>query len=142
MGALRALVQALELVERELDFCLRSTKDMLWSAAVRSPEPAAEFLRVCAQGMDTLDGQPFSGLWRKAASERLTALKPCDFEVLMSVGAVLGRYESEGQRNSVALARTKLNEQLSDAVEERRRQGRVYGALSVTAGAFLVIMLL
>lgn len=138
---LRSLTEALELMERELDFRLPPMKDLILETAQRSAEPASEFLLACGKGMDELGGRPLSGLWRQTATEKLTALKRCDLEVLFSVGAVLGRYDGEGQRSAIAAARERLSDLLAGASEERSRQGRVYGALSVSAGAFLVILL-
>ena len=139
---LQSLTEALELMERELDFRLPPMKELIWETARRSAEPASEFLAACAERMDELEGQPLSGLWQQAALDELPALKPCDREVLLSVGAVLGRYDAESQRGAISAARERLAGFLADAVEERRRQGRVYGALGATAGAFLVILLL
>lgn len=139
--ALRSLTEALELMERELDFRLPPMKELILETARRSAEPASGFLRTCGERMDELEGRPLSGLWRQAAVEKLPALKNCELETLFSVGAVLGRYDGEGQRCAIAAARERLTCILSEATEERRRQGRVYGALSVTAGAFLVILL-
>lgn len=140
--ALRSLIEALELMERELDFRLPPMKELILETAQRSAEPASGFLRTCGEGIDELRGRPFSGLWRQTALEKLSALKNSDLEVLVSVGAVLGRYDGEGQRRAIAAVRERLVGFLDDASEERRRQGRVYGALSITAGVFLVILLL
>lgn len=141
VAALRSLTEMLELMERELDFRLPPMKELIGETARRSAEPAAGFLRACAQGMDGLEGQPLSGLWQRAARAELPGLKPCDLEALLSVGAVLGRYDAESQRGALSAARERLAGFWGDAVEERRRQGRVYGVLGAAAGAFLVILL-
>lgn len=140
--ALRSLIEALELMERELDFRLPPMKELILATACRATEPAAGFLHACGEGMDKLEGKPLAGLWRQAALEKLPALKKQDLETLFSVGAVLGRYDGEGQRRTIAVAWERLSNFLAEASEERRRQGKVYGALSVTAGAFLVILLI
>lgn len=140
--ALRSLVGALELLERELDFRLPPMKELITETARRSAEPAARFLRVCAENMDRLEGRPLSRLWQQTAREELPALKPCDLEALCSVGAVLGRYDAESQRSVLSAARERLESYLTQALDERRRQGRVYTTLGAAAGAFLVILLL
>lgn len=140
--ALRSLTEALELMERELDFRLPPMKELILAVAARAAEPAAGFLRACGEEVEKLEGKPLARLWRQAALEKLPALKKQDLETLFSVGAVLGRYDGEGQRRTIAAARERLSDFLAEASEERRRQGKVYGALSVTAGAFLVILLL
>ena len=45
-------------------------------------------------------------------------------------------------RQALALARAQLEQCLEAAVAERARMGKVYGALGLAAGAFLVIVLL
>ena len=59
-----------------------------------------------------------------------------------TLGGILGRYDSEGQTQALALAREQLEQCLEAAVSERARMGKVYGALGLAAGAFLVIVLL
>lgn len=140
--ALRSLTEALEQMERELDFRLPPMKELILQTARMTPEPASGFLRACGEGMDELEGRPLSELWRRTAQEKLSVLKKCDLEALFSLGGVLGRYDAEGQRCAITAVRERLESLLSEAAEERRRQGRVYGALSVTAGAILVILLL
>ena len=140
--ALRALVEALELMERELEFRLTPMQELLEGTARRVGEPAAGFLGACARGLDELGERSLAELWAREAGERLTPLKPRDLEVVLSVGGVLGRYDAEGQRRAIAACREELTGFLAAAAEERRKQGRVYGALGVTAGAFLVILLL
>lgn len=139
---LQSLTEALELMERELDFRLPPMRELILETSRRSAEPAAGFLRTCAKGMDELEGQLLSGLWQRAALMKLPALKKCDLETLLSVGAVLGRYDAESQRSVISAARERLAGFLADAVEDRRRQGRVYGTLGAAAGIFLVILLL
>jgi stage III sporulation protein AB len=142
VAALRSLTQALELLERELDFHLPPMGELLLAVAQRCQQPAARFLQSVGERLGELDGRPLSQLWGRAVRELLPALKPCDLETLDCVGAVLGRYDGEGQRHAIAAARDRLGALLADAVQERRRQGRVYGAVSVTAGIFLTLLLL
>ena len=140
--ALRSLIQALELMEQELDFRLPPMRELIFETAQRTAEPASKFLRACAESMEELEGKPLSGLWQQAAREELSALKPCDLETLFSVGAILGRYDAESQRSVISAARERLSGFLAEALDERHRQGRVYGTLGAAAGAFLVILLL
>ena len=53
---------------------------------------------------------------------------------------MLGQYDGESQRQALEHTREQLEEQLAQACEQRRRLGRVYGALGVTAGAVLMIL--
>ena len=61
---------------------------------------------------------------------------------LLLLGEVLGRYEADSQRQALEHARQALEREEQRAQEERRRLGRVYQALGLSGGAFLVILLL
>ena len=63
-------------------------------------------------------------------------------QILESLGGILGRYDGEGQAQALSLARAQLEQCLEAATAERARMGKVYGALGLAAGAFLVIVLL
>ena len=61
---------------------------------------------------------------------------------LEELGEVLGRYDGDGQREALAHTRAELSRALEQAREAREKQGRMYQVLAITAGAFLVILLL
>ncbi|MEG0321950.1 MAG: stage III sporulation protein AB, partial [Oscillospiraceae bacterium] len=81
-------------------------------------------------------------VWRTAAAEELPMLKSEDVAVLAALGAVLGRYDGEGQQKSLALTLERLGHCMENAKGERDRLGKVYGVLTLSVGAFLVILLL
>ena len=112
--ALGALCAGLELMERELALRLTPLPQLMEELAHRTEEPARRLFSACRRALDGLERETFAHAWR-----RLTDQLP------VSPGA---RRELEGLR--------------ARAGEERLRLGKVYGALGVTAGAFLVILLL
>ena len=63
-------------------------------------------------------------------------------ELLAPLGELLGRYDGPAQRDGVAAVRARLEELADRAQADCRRQGRVYRALGLSGGAFLVILLL
>lgn len=139
---LRSLTNAFDVMEHELDFRLPSMADWINDTARRSTQPAESFLEACVSGIGKNEGTAFGEIWKRAAASELPALKQCDIEIVMMMGTVLGRYDAESQRSTIAEARKRLTEHLASAVEERKRQGKVYSVLGATAGAFLVILLL
>lgn len=138
---LEALAGALAQMERELDFRLPPMGEWLLGAAEGSAEPASGFLRECARGLDRQEG-PLLPLWGRAAKERLTALNREDVQILLDLGAVLWRYGWEEQKKALALAVERLSQARAQAQEARRGKGKVYGTLSLAAGALLVIVLI
>lgn len=139
---LRSMSAALELIGCELDFRAPPVRELFERLAVETEQPAASFFRACAEEMSVGEGRPLSELWRKCVKERLTSLKQAEAACLISVGAVLGRYDAQSQRRALNRAREQLDGYLSGAMQERRQKGRVYGALSAAAGVFLVVLLL
>ena len=138
---IRALLLGLEVMERELSFRMPLLEEMLSAAAGASEEPARSFLSVCKRELTQNSDRPFAEIWNRAAREQLTALKTSDFDPIFVLGGVLGRYDSEGQRQAIFQTCSALKQILSSAVAERGSRGKVYRVLGTTVGAFLVILL-
>lgn len=140
-GSLRQMARALGLLERELELRAPPLSQLLEEAAGRSEGAARVLLEECCRGLGALDREDFSALWRRQVAQR----KEFGAEgqaVLAPLGDILGRYEARTQGESVAAAGRALGE-LADLIrEERRHRGRVYQALGLSGGAFLVILLL
>ena len=139
---LRAMTGALELAERELSFRLPPIPDLFSSLERRAPAPARACFGRCLAGMDRLGEDSLGTLWREAVEETLPDLAPEDREELAELGEVLGRYDGDGQREALAHTRAELSRALEQAREAWEKQGRMYQVLGITAGAFLVILLL
>ena len=63
-------------------------------------------------------------------------------EALGPLGEILGRYDCREQRAGLAAVRGRLEELSVLARADSRRRGRVYEALGLSGGAFLVVLLL
>ena len=94
---------------------------------------------VCA--MDARRKQVYNALFQ-TDGEKLERLCPDRAISLEELGEVLGRYDGDGQREALAHTRAELSRALEQAREAREKQGRMYQVLGITAGAFLVILLL
>ena len=62
--------------------------------------------------------------------------------MLEQLGSVLGRYDGESQCRAIEEEVSRLGRQIVQAREDRRRLGRVYGVLGMTAGLFLAVLLI
>ena len=114
---------------------------LLERGASHSQEPARALFQGCTQGLDNLDREDFSSLWRRLVQER-AELTPEGQAILLPLGNTLGRYEGERQRETLSAARRRLGELAARLEADSRRQGRVYQVLGLSGGAFLVILLL
>ena len=141
VGVLRALLGALEGMERELSFRLTPMPELLERAA-ESPPPAGELFARCRARLDELGERPLSQLWRESVEDTPLGLTGPALLALEELGDVLGRYDGEEQRAALARTRAELGRALEQAREESEKQGRMYRALGLTAGAMLAILLL
>lgn len=137
---LSALAGALALMERELSFRLTPMPELLERLAERAAPPADALFVYCRAGLDRLGETSLDELWR----EGLETLSLRDGErlALEHLGAVLGRYDGEGQRAALAEAREELEQALAEAREERSRLGRMYRVVGTAAGTVLAVLLL
>ena len=132
--AAEAVIDGLELLERELWERGTALPELLEDLSSRTREPASALFSRCARACRELDRAPFGDSWRRLTPEGRAALLP--------LGEVLGRYEADGQRAALKRAEEALERERERAEKERDRMGRVYQTLSLAGGAFLVILLL
>lgn len=139
---IRSLLYALETMERELSFRIPLLEEMLSAAANSSDEPIRSFLSSCQKELRNNTEKPFAEIWIQAAQDWLTSLKKSDLDPVFVLGSVLGRYDSEEQKQAILHAHSTLEQLHSSAVAERNGRGKVYKVLGAAAGAFLMILLL
>ena len=135
------LAVGLELLERELWERGSPLPEVLAQLAQRTEEPASTLLARSAAACSQLEEEPFAKAWRRLV-EGLEGMTPSGRAALLPLGEVLGRYEAQGQREAIAQARAALERERARAEEEKLRMGRVYQALGLSGGGFLVILLL
>ncbi len=140
--ALRAMLSAMECLEREISFRLTPMPELIAQLAKQAQPPANLFFTRLLALLPKLGEQTLSELWRIALESVPMDLSDRDREVLRELGGILGRYDGDGQKEALGLARGQLNQCLSSAAEERTRLGRIYGVLGLASGAVLVILLL
>ena len=139
---LRELSAGLEILQRELGWRLSPLPEALEAAAVGTHEQAARFFAFCAQGAGQLAGDPFRTLWSRGLEQCPLRLGREDRALLEQLGPILGRYDGDSQRQAVENVLAGLGRQQAQAEDDRRRLGRVYGVLGLTAGLFLALVLI
>jgi stage III sporulation protein AB len=139
---LRGMVAALEAMRHVLVARLEPLDGMLDAAVQGTSGRPKELFQFCRAGLDRLDGSPFQPLWTAALEASSLRLEECDLGALYPLGGILGRYDMERQADALEHTVRQLEQQLVEAADQRRRLGKVYGALGASAGLFLVIILL
>ena len=136
------LAAGLDALQRELGWRLTPLPQALETAAKAAHGPAAQFFSKCAQESGQSDGQTFQEVWRNSLNVVPLRLAAGDKALLERLGPVLGRYDGDSQRLALEDAAAGLRSLQGAAADDRRRLGRVYGVLGVTAGLFLAIVLI
>ena len=139
---LRQLIIGLEAIVREMDYHLAPLPELLERAAAETGDRVSQFFALCARGASHLNGRTCQMVWCQAAEAGQLRLDQSDMDLLEQLGSVLGRYDGKSQSQALAAAAARFEERYKEAVEQRRRQGKVYGVLGMTAGAFLMILLI
>lgn len=108
----------------------------------RREGPCRPLFRVLCPGCRRFGWDTVQHLWQEGLTQCALRLNREDGELLEQLGPVLGRYDGDSQRQAVEGVLVGLHSQQAQAEEDRRRLGRVYGVLGITAGLFLTIMLI
>lgn len=139
---LNQILTALETMSRELDYRMAPLPELLRQAAAQSKGKTGLFFGLCAQGAEHLNGRTFQEVWSQALESAQLRLEQDDAELLEQLGGVLGRYDGDSQRCALNNTIARLEIQRDAAADQSHRLGRVYGVLSLTAGGFLMILLI
>ena len=142
VACLRAFTGAVEYLEREMAFRLTPIPLLFDMLARSASAPAAGFFARCSRELERIGEKPLNLLWREALEKSSLPIEDDEEQVLAELGDVLGRYDGDAQREAFALAHARLDRMLERAEEERDRLEKVYGALGLSAGAFLLLLLL
>ena len=101
--------QALQLMELELSSGYRDLTDILEFLSERTQKDTKVFFLSLVRSLDSLGEQSFRQLWETSVHHSLRTLNSDDREKIASLGAVLGRYDLQQQREEISRCRWELN---------------------------------
>lgn len=121
-------------------------KDPLPAAFARisayKDNPAMDLLFECSKLMkENLD---FKQCWQQAMREayRGSELKDEDRTIIEDLGLQLGKSDIQGQASMFALAESRLNAQIDDAIKEKGTKGRMYKGMGFSIGIVIAVILI
>lgn len=139
---LNGLLVGFETMARELNYRMTPLPELLRQVSMQSKGNSAVFFDLCAQGAEHLNGRTFQAIWSQSLEAAQLRLEQEDLAFLEQLGGVLGRYDEESQRKALDSTIARLEHLRNSAADQSHRLGRVYSALSLTAGGFLMILLI
>lgn len=143
IALLRALETSLSALRGELAERRRSLGDIFRSLSQRSAHEkvGAFYERLCAD-LDTLGDRGFSEIWRTAAKGCFAPLGDAVVDALLPLGGCLGGSELERQCAALDTAARRIAGEAQSRKEKLAEERKLSFGLSLSAGAFLVIMLM
>ena len=138
LRTLEDLVSAVEVLAREISLGRRALPELLDQLGKRYSPPVRQLFLRCRAELGEECG--FCAAWEKTLGE--SGLDEEVRHTLEPLGWQLGRYDPSGQEHCLEHMRTMLDRQLERKRVQTARQLQTIGALGVTAGGFLSLMLI
>ena len=135
---LEEMSRALELIRRELSLNQTPLPRLMEVLSRTSGFPLTAQIFSCFQKV-LEKGHGIMNAWQQALDQ--SDIREEEKRVLLALGQILGRYDAEGQEAAVERLCRELEQRIIRLREETGQMSRVYGVLGVTAGCFLVLML-
>lgn len=135
---LEEIGQALALLERELTLNHTPLPELLEQLAHRTSGQGSRLFQECRSNIEK--GNSFTHSWNTSLSKMW--LKEEERALLNCLPDILGRYDALGQAEALSCFKREVERCVARGREELRSMSRVYGALGMTAGGFLALMLL
>ena len=138
---LQLLGAGLRAISRELSYRLAPLQELLQCAAEQTEGRVQRFFSQCAAEAEQLNGRTFRSVWKLAEESSRMQLDGEDRSCLEALGCVLGRYDCQSQLQALNTAIDRLEERRKSAEKNSRQAETLYTVLGLTAGAFLLILL-
>lgn len=135
-------IRLLTVIRTQIDFALLPTDTLLCTLCASREFSDFSFIHMVKKSFD--NGEPLESAWNGALSEyaSLSAMRTEEIELIAAFGSVFGNTDKSGQTANC----TFFIDQLESLVEKQRsiaeKNARLYNALGVLTGLFLVILLL
>lgn len=140
---LKGIIRSLDLIHSEIS-CIRTpTEELLDKLCLIENKTLSKFFADCKNAHIKRRDLPFSIIWSRALKDAsYLELKENEINSLSEVGIALGRYEADEQLRTILHTRKSFEAYLQSAEEAARKNGKLYGNLSIISGIALVIILL
>ena len=138
---LRAAIEALSVLEREMEWDSPPLPELLKRLVGQCEGSMKDIFQGLACSLDSLGEVALAERWSALVAGE-AAFSGEMRAALLPLGHVLGRYSSIEQMQAAAKVRARLENVEQRLMEKRDQKGKLYRVLGVSAGSFLVLLLL
>ncbi len=144
IGELESIRKLLLMLRGEIKYSHSTLSEAFYTIGKRLKSSYGVFLLKAAEEMDSMEGQTLAQIWENCVNGELkeSALKKEDKEKLIHLGSQLGYLDTEMQISTIELYLEQVQEEIKNATENFKRNGKLYRTLGVMAGIFLVILMI
>ena len=140
---LQGLKQMMNLLQGELRFRRSELSEAFLNVSDRVEEPFQGFLKTVAEELKGYQPQSFESLWNCAVGKLLLTegfLKK-DIQLLEILGNGLGYLDLAMQTEILNQAQIRTEEEILEAKKQQESKGKLYQTMGITAGAFLMLLI-
>lgn len=143
---LETIKKLLLMLRGEIKYSHSTLSEAFGSIGKRIKGPYGELLLKVAGQMDSMKGQTLAQIWEGCVAEpeylKESALLKEEKEKWLHFGGQLGYLDKEMQVSTIELYLEQVQEEIKNAQENFKRNGKLYRMMGVMAGIFLVILML
>ena len=136
---LQEFQSAFQIIENKIKFTYEPLPEIfMQTSKMLTPNIANIFMQASENMKDT---NAENG-WHHSLENAVTNLKKDDLECMRNLGKMLGKTDKEGQVSQLELTNTLLDVQIKKAIEEEKKNAKLFRTLGTIVGlAFVVILL-
>lgn len=141
---LKELRRIIGMIQSELHYTQATLSDVFWRVSERTGEPYQGWLRHMRACILEYDAQTFEQIWVNSVEECLKSL-PWTMEhqcLLGKLGSGLGQADVGSEVKTLQLCLEELDEEIEKYKEYSKNRIRLVRCISISAGLFLVIILM
>ena len=139
--SLAAVTHALGVMQSEICDRLTPMPELFVQLADEAEYPASLLYKNAGDKLQSLGSASISSIWRKAVSSTPELLlAPPEEAVLAELGASLGKYNADEQKNALVYTRRRMEEFTRRAEQTRDNDSKMHALLGVASGVFAVVI--
>ncbi|HKM18330.1 MAG: stage III sporulation protein AB [Firmicutes bacterium] len=140
---LQSLATAVQMLATEIHYTRSSLPEACSRIAAQIGNPVAAFFNQFAAQLTSNSGISAAEAFNQSLPVLADAgFSQQDVELVSQIGAVLGRSDAEDQLKHLELLKTRLQQSIAKAEQERDKMVRLWNYLGFCVGALVVLMLI